>query len=705
MTWVVETALVNAVLASGLALLALAASRWSRRPALVHALWVLVLIKLVTPAVWELPVPVALDRAANESGSALASGLRLFVREMPPEQPQTPTFSRVPAGRASVPEAAAPALDPDPVPSNDAVAEAIALSPVSATAPPSVPPAPRLSAGQIAWFAVLIVWLAGSLAWLWVNGVRMRRFQRCLREAQPVDDDLAARGRELAAQMGLKSCPRIVLLDAPVSPLLWGCGRRTSIVLPAELFEQLGESERDALLVHELAHFRRGDHWVRVLELLVLGLYWWHPVTWLARREIERTEEECCDAWVVGQFPDTPRSYAEALLATIDFISERCVVLPPAASGVADVPAIERRLRQIMGGRVQKSLSRTTRWLLVGLSAILPFQPVLSIRAEAALISARSVPRPPAVSDLLKGHEQPPAGDTPPEASTSQFMEQLSPEQRALLDAINRKPPSLYATAESPTGRYLITSETGRRVQLEDRVTGKRGNLSDKQLTVVAFLPDDDSESWFVTGDVYGQVRLWRAEDPPVPVSFFGPQRGEILSLDVSPVASRAGRMVVSGSAKGSLYFWRLTETGVSVARGYDDLGARVSAARFSTDGRFVAVAIGQLLSGSSEVRLYDAATQDLLWQSRVDRRVAALQFTDAGRLQMFGWDGQMEEWDLDRREAVAWGSVDSEAVQSASFSPNSSALAAVVIQPEPPAAYADLLGAPVEFTAPTVTR
>jgi hypothetical protein len=71
----------------------------------------------------------------------------------------------------------------------------------------------------------------------------------------------------------------------------------------------------------------------------------------------------------------------------------------------------------------------------------------------------------------------------------------------------------------------------------------------------------------------------------------------------------------------------------------------------------------------------------------------------------MFGWDGQMEEWDLDRREAVAWGSVDSGAVQSARFSPNNSALAAVVTQPEGPAVYADLLEVPVEFTAPTVTR
>jgi hypothetical protein len=438
--------------------------------------------------------------------------------------------------------------------------------------------------------------------------------------------------------------------------------------------------------------------------MVVLCVYWWHPVVWLARREIERTEEECCDAWVVGQFPDTPRSYAEALLATIDFISERGVVLPPAASGVADVPAIERRLRQIMGGRVQKSLSRTTRWLLVGLSAVLPFQPVLSVRAEAALISARSVPRPPALSDLLRGHERPPAADmlTVPSADPVVDRDALPPE---LAEVLWPTLESRYATAESADGRYLITADAGHTVQLEDRLMRRTVNLSDKQITVVAFLPDRDGESSFVTGDVDGQVRRWRAADAPEPLSSFGRQGGEILSLDVAPVASRAGRLVVSGSANGKLFFWRLTETGESPALDYD-LGAPVSAVRFSSDGRLVAVAVGDWrFSAGAEVRIYDAQTQSFLWRASPGRQVGALEFTSAGRLQMFGWDGQMEEWDLDRREAVAWGSVDSGAVQSARFSPNNSALAAVVTQPEGPAVYADLLEVPVEFTAPTVTR
>jgi beta-lactamase regulating signal transducer with metallopeptidase domain len=382
MTWVVETALVNAVLASGLALLALAASRWSRRPALVHALWVLVLIKLVTPAVWELPVPVSLVRAAHESDSALASGLKLFVREVPAE-PAVLSPPLAVSHATSLP--AVTAAPPPAGKSHRPTADASVAAPMTAAVPDPtpVPAAARYSAWQIATFAALFAWLAGSLAWLWVNGVQMRRFHRCLREAQPVDDDLAARGRELAAQMGIKSCPRIVLLDAPVSPLLWGCGRRTSIVLPAELFEQLGESERDALLVHELAHFRRGDHWVRVLEMVVLCVYWWHPVVWLARRGIADTEEECCDGWVVCRSSVSPRHYAAAILTTLDLLSEQAGAVPTAATGACGMPLLERRFRQIMHRQSPPPLSPVLRSLVLGLACLLPLQP----RAEKSAVN------------------------------------------------------------------------------------------------------------------------------------------------------------------------------------------------------------------------------------------------------------------------------------------------------------------------------
>ena len=62
---VLGIALANAAAAIVLALLAAAVGRFTRRPAAAHALWVLVLLKLVTPPVWTVPIRVAIAPATN----------------------------------------------------------------------------------------------------------------------------------------------------------------------------------------------------------------------------------------------------------------------------------------------------------------------------------------------------------------------------------------------------------------------------------------------------------------------------------------------------------------------------------------------------------------------------------------------------------------------------------------------------------------
>ena len=58
--------------------------------------------------------------------------------------------------------------------------------------------------------------------------------------------------------------------------MLWALGGRPRLVVPEGLWGRLGPSQRDAVLLHELAHLRRCDHRVRLLELVVETLYGQH---------------------------------------------------------------------------------------------------------------------------------------------------------------------------------------------------------------------------------------------------------------------------------------------------------------------------------------------------------------------------------------------------------------------------------------------
>src|SRR5262249_14901796 len=145
-------------------------------------------------------------------------------------------------------------------------------------------------------------------------------------------------------RMGVGRPPRVWLVPGVLPPMLLAFGRVRVLLVPEGLWWRLDETQRDALLLHELAHLRRGDHWVRWLELVVLGLYWWHPAAWWACSSLRDAEEQCCDAWVVWVMPGAAASYAATLVETVAYLSSAPAPLPYGASGAGPVRLIKRRL-------------------------------------------------------------------------------------------------------------------------------------------------------------------------------------------------------------------------------------------------------------------------------------------------------------------------------------------------------------------------
>jgi beta-lactamase regulating signal transducer with metallopeptidase domain len=331
----VTIVLSNALAAAILALIAVAFGAFYRRPALTHGLWLLVLVKLVTPPLIRIPVawPAAPEPIQAEISSAT-------------DEPPPAILSLAPEEPAAILLLAVPPED------EPAVSE-------------SAPPADTVTAAQtpalsepLRWpEVVMAVWLAGSLSWFTLALVRLERFRRLLRHARPAPARLRERTRTLSRRLGLDRAPEVRLLPGRLAPMLWAAGGKPLLLVPADLVDQLGSEQLDTLLLHELAHWRRRDHWVRALEFVILGLYWWHPVVWYARRELREAEEQCCDAWVVSTLPGTGRTYASALVDTLDFLSSAPAAVPPLASGLGQVSDLKRRLTMIMRGTTPRALS------------------------------------------------------------------------------------------------------------------------------------------------------------------------------------------------------------------------------------------------------------------------------------------------------------------------------------------------------------
>jgi predicted metal-dependent hydrolase len=180
-------------------------------------------------------------------------------------------------------------------------------------------------------------------------------------------------------RLGLPKSPRTWIIPGQVSPLLWSWAGKASLILPNDLLNRLSVEQLEALLLHELAHLRRRDHWVRALEFITTGLFWWHPVVWWARHELREAEEQCCDAWVVWALPETVRGYALALLETIDFLSEARPALPPATTGIGYVRDLRRRMTMIMRGTTPRALTWSGGLVVLAVAAfMLPMLPTLA---------------------------------------------------------------------------------------------------------------------------------------------------------------------------------------------------------------------------------------------------------------------------------------------------------------------------------------
>jgi hypothetical protein len=155
------------------------------------------------------------------------------------------------------------------------------------------------------------------------------------------------------------------------------------VLVPASLLERFTLEQWDTLLAHELAHLRRGDPWVRMLELAALALYWWHPVVWWARRELREAEEQCCDAWVVWALPGAAEMYATTLVVAVTYLSGARSALPVAASGVGQKHLLKRRLTMIMRGTTPRGLSAAGSFAVLALAAILlPLHPTWARTAQ-----------------------------------------------------------------------------------------------------------------------------------------------------------------------------------------------------------------------------------------------------------------------------------------------------------------------------------
>lgn len=202
------------------------------------------------------------------------------------------------------------------------------------------------------------VWILGTALIVLARLASLSRGRRLLAAATPAPPKIERLTARCARQLGLRTGPVVRMIDRACPPMVVGLWR-THLILPVSLWEQLDPVGRQAILLHELAHVRRRDLWIRWLERLIAALCWWHPVVWYARHRLNEEAELCCDAWVTWLLPGARRRYATALLQSQTFVNSSHPVDPAVGIGVVSVRAkrLARRLTMVMTHPSRPALS------------------------------------------------------------------------------------------------------------------------------------------------------------------------------------------------------------------------------------------------------------------------------------------------------------------------------------------------------------
>jgi GWxTD domain-containing protein len=253
-------------------------------------------------------------------------------------------------------------------------------------------------------------WMAGVLAFQlrclasWLAAGRMRRVGVCRAPSvwEHKTDELRARLRITRTVTLLESC----FADVPVVIGYF----RPMILMPVALLTSLPAGQMEAILLHELAHIRRGDYLVNLMQTFVEGLLFYHPAVWWISHVIRVERENCCDDVVVATSGDA-HEYATALAALAEI---RWGVREPAlaATGGNLVKRIRRLLAQPEGPRSGAPIILAGIFVVTGAVAMaawqapqqdgpaivpvirVPAAPILMARAQDSQSRANSIPVP-----------------------------------------------------------------------------------------------------------------------------------------------------------------------------------------------------------------------------------------------------------------------------------------------------------------------
>jgi beta-lactamase regulating signal transducer with metallopeptidase domain len=245
----------------------------------------------------------------------------------------------------------------------------MSASPASTTRsvqPITAPPPATVGSGQTMRFSIVTIvgaaWALGAIMFAASFSIALWRLRDIKRHALPA---LAARTqiRDLEGSSGIRRPVDVVLHEDVTAPFTYGVVR-PAIVLPPAASDWPDEALRRAL-IHELEHVRRGDWWTQLAARAICVAYWFHPLGWMAYRQLCLEAERACDDAVLAGEEHT--MYAEQLVNLARRLAART---SQPAIAMANRSDLAKRVSAVLDANQVRGRAGLLRGALVVLTAV-----------------------------------------------------------------------------------------------------------------------------------------------------------------------------------------------------------------------------------------------------------------------------------------------------------------------------------------------
>lgn len=231
---------------------------------------------------------------------------------------------------------------------------------------------------------IVLLWILGLLVFMvrfmggYLYSQRLRSYK-----TSPVSEKLMSLFREASRKVNVNKRFRLLHSALVASPVLIGY-LKPVILVPAGMLASVPPDQIQAILIHELVHFKRKDWLVNIFQSLVEVVFFYHPVVWWISRMIRVEREHICDDMAVECCAE-PVTYIKAL-STLQELAFKTPRLAAAFTG--RYPQLLNRIKRLVGEPVRKSYNSSV------MISVITFIAVVGLSASAAIHFPVSSPVP-----------------------------------------------------------------------------------------------------------------------------------------------------------------------------------------------------------------------------------------------------------------------------------------------------------------------